>query len=204
VPGRDAILRSGAAALAAVALTLAGCGGERQDAGDEAATYTVQLLAADFPERQHLADEPQLQIIVRNTSGRTIPNLTATIESAGEGTQAAAFGRLNEQAGLASRSRPAWIVDAGPHSGDTAYADTWAVGPVRADSDGAFVWHLTAIKPGRYRLTYRLSGSLGGKARIVFDDRGEPARGSFDVEIGRAPAQARVGENGDVVRVPAR
>jgi hypothetical protein len=143
-----------------------------------------------------------MQISVRNVSDRAIPNLTATIESGGDGTQAAAFGTLDEQAGLASRSRPAWIVDDGPYDGDSAYADTWSLGAVPAGGTKDFVWRVTAIKPGRYRLRYRLAGSLGGAARVVGSD-GQPIQGDFDVDVDRTPAQARVAENGDVVRVPA-
>lgn len=195
-------MRSVTAALAAATLTFAGCGGgERQDEGDVAGTFKVDVTA-DFPARQNLADETEMTITVKNRSGRTIPNLAATIQAAGDGTRAAAFATLDSTPGLSSASRPVWIVDHGPYSGDVAYTDTWALGPVPAGDERDFVWRVTAIKPGRYRLTYRLSGSLGSKARVVEGD-GEPADGSFDVVIGRRPAQARVAANGDVVRVPA-
>lgn len=202
VAGREAILRGATAALAAAALTFAGCGGgERQDEDDVAGTFKVDVTA-DFPARQNLADETEMTITVKNLSGRRIPNLAATIESQGDGSRAAAFGTLDSTPGLSSSSRPVWIVDDGPYNGATAYTDTWALGPVPAGAERDFVWRVTATKPGRYRLTYRLAGSLGRKAHVVEGD-GEPADGSFDVVIGSRPAQARVAADGDVVRVPA-
>jgi hypothetical protein len=197
VPGRDAILRSGTAALTAAALALAGCGGgERQDEGDSDATYRVSMVTEQFPAQQALADETRLELVVRNESGRTIPNLSVTIAADG----AAAFSRTDEAVGLSSRSRPVWIVDESP--GSTAYGDTWATGPVRAGEEGRFSWRVAAIRAGRFRLTYRLSGTLGGAGKIVLGD-GEPATGSFDVEVDNRPAQARVTPDGDVERVPA-
>lgn len=202
VPGRDAILRSTTAALAAAALALAGCGGgERSDADDEEGTFEVELVAAEFPAQQHLADETDFLVTVRNVSGKTIPNLSATVESSNDGMRAAAFSRDDDGVGLASRSRPVWIVDESP--GATAYGDTFALGPVGPGREGRFLWRVAATRAGRFRLTYRLSGSLGGGARIVRAGDGEPVRGSFDVVVDRRPAQARVTEDGEVERVPA-
>jgi hypothetical protein len=73
---------------------------------------------------------------------------------------------------------------------------------VRAGEQGRFSWRVAAIRAGRFRLTYRLSGTLGGGGKIVLGD-GEPATGSFDVEVDNRPAQARVTPDGDVERVPA-
>lgn len=188
----------------AAALTFAGCGGgERQDAGDTDASYRVELVRASFPERQHIADETEMQISVRNTGDRTIPNLTATVEGDREGTQAVSFADLDHQPGLASRSRAVWIVDAGPHNGDTAYANTWALGALRPGRTADFVWRVTAIRSGRFRLNYRIAGSLPGGGKVI-DADGDPVAGDFDVNIAREPAQARVTADGDVVRLPSR
>jgi hypothetical protein len=204
VPGRDSILRSataaGSAAALAIALLAGGCGGgERQDANDADGSYRVTVTPS-FPARQALADESELRLVVRNDSGKRIPNLSATIEMAGDGDQAQAFARLDQSTGLASRSRPVWIVDQSP--GLTAYADTWAYGPLEPGRTATLDWRVSAISSGRFRVRWRLSGSLGGRARVVQSDGGQ-AQGSFDVEIGRKPAQARVGADGQVIRVPA-
>lgn len=198
-------MRGGTAAGTAVALAFAilaaaGCGGgERQDANDADGTYRV-AVDPTFPARQGLADETELRLVVENKSGKTIPNLAATIEMAGDGDQAQAFARLDQAVGLASRSRPVWIVDASP--GATAYDDTWAYGPLPPGRRATLSWQVSAISAGRWRIRWRLIGSLGGRAKVVERD-GVRAQGTFDVVVGRAPAQARVGANGEVIRVPA-
>ena len=126
-------MRAGTAAAATAALVLAaGCGGgERQDADVRAATYTVEQPRISFPKEQELADETVMSVAVTNAGDEQIPNLAITVEADREGTQAAAFGTLSDQPRLASRSRPVWIVDESP--GATAYANTWALGPVAAE-----------------------------------------------------------------------
>ena len=202
--GRGAILRGGTAAAAAVALAFAGCGGgddARQDADVPEATYTVAEPTVDFPRRQELAEDAVMTIAVRNIGDEEIPNLTATIESGRDGTQAAAFGTLSTQRGLASRSRPVWIVDEG--FGQTAFANTWAIGPVAPGETGTFRWRVSATRAGRWRIVWRLAGGLGNRAKVELAD-GEPARGTYDVDVSSLPGQARVDENGDVVRVSGR
>lgn len=203
VPGRDAILRGGTAALAAVALLVAGCGGERQDANDEDATFRVAVSGAEFPARQQLAEETEMRIVVKNVDDRTIPNLSATIEAAGEGTETVAFGMLTEQPGVSSRSRPVWVVEDGPLSGDTAYSNTWAIGPLEAGEEKTFSWRVAAVVPGTYDVTYRLAGSLTGGAKVELAN-GAPAAGRFSVDVSRKPRQARIAADGTIVREPAR
>ncbi|MBB4662683.1 hypothetical protein [Conexibacter arvalis] len=201
--GRGAILRGGTAAAAAVALAFAaGCGGgERQDAGVTAATYTVAEPVVTFPAKQELAEESELRIAVRNVGRDEIPNLAVTIEADREGTRAAAFGALSEQPGIKSRSRPVWILE--DTTGMTAFANTWALGPVAPGATQTFSWRLSAIRAGRWSVDWRLAGALGNKARVVQAD-GRAASGSLTVDISRKPGQARVDENGDVVRVSGR
>jgi len=198
-----ATLRGATAALGATVIALAsGCGGgPRQDAGEQDARYPVEVAQASFPRHQGLAEHSEMRIVVRNVGERTIPNLAATIEAAGGGTETQAFGFLSEDADLASRSRPVWVVDEGP--GDTASANTWAVGALRPHRSKAFVWRLSATRAGRYRLTYRLSGSLTGRSQLRLSDGGVPG-GSFAVEITRKPRAIRVTPDGRIVRHTAR
>jgi hypothetical protein len=202
VPRRDAILREATATAAAVALALvAGCGsGARQDAGEHAASYPVTVLSATFPAHQSLAEPTQMRIAVRNDGSRTIPNIAATIEASGGGTAVEAFGRHSGEQNLASTSRPVWIVDTGPASGDSAYADTWAIGPLAPHAVKTFVWRLAAVQPGRYTLTYALSGSVTGVSKLHLAD-GTTPHGRFDVAISRKPGQVRVTPSGKIVVV---
>lgn len=203
VPRRGAPLRGATAAAAAAALALAGgCGGgTRQDAGEQEATYPVAVAHASFPARQDLAEHAEMRIAVRNLGDRTIPNLAATIEAGGGGTEVDAFGYLTDAAGVASRSRPAWIVDEGPRGGDTAAPGTWALGPLRPHRTRTFVWHVSAVRAGSYTITYRLSGSLTGRSQLRLAD-GSAAGGRFIVRVNRRPAQVRVTADGRIVRVP--
>lgn len=204
MPTREAILRRATATAAAVALTLAaGCGGdERQDAGEDDATYPVTLVSASFPARQQLAQRSELAIAVRNVGDRTIPDLAVTLEAVGGGTEVEAFGRLAEEAGLSSRSRPVWVLDEGPQSGDTAYANTWTLGPLRPDRTKTFRWRVAAVRAGRYALTYRLAGSLTGGSQLRLEN-GRIPRGRFDVVVSGKPAQVRVTPDGRILSQPA-
>jgi hypothetical protein len=199
-----AILRGATATGAAVAAALAvGCGGgTRQDAGEHAATYPVDVVAASFPPRQDLAQHTALRISVRNAGDRTIPDLAATIEADAHGTAVASFGRQLDAPGLSSSSRPVWVVDAGPSGGDTAASNTWALGALAPHRTRTFVWRLSAVQPGRYRVTWRLFGSLSGRSQLRVAD-GRPPQGVFAVAISRGAATVRVTPDGRIVRVPA-
>jgi hypothetical protein len=187
----------------AVALAFtAGCGGgERQDADVPDATYTVAEPAVTYVREQDLAEDSEVTIAVTNKSDETIPNLAVTVEADRDGTQAEAFGTLTDQPQVASRSRPVWVVD--DSNGVTSYANTWAIGAVAPNQTGTFRWKLTSTRAGRWKVHWRLAGALGNGAKVVLDD-GETARGSFVVDVSGKPGQARVDENGDVVRVSGR
>lgn len=202
VPRRRATLRGATAAAAAAALTLsAGCGGgARQDAGEQDARYPVTVPSATFPAQQKLAQSVALRIAVRNIGTRTIPNVAATIEAAGSGTQAEAFARVSDAADLASRSRPVWIIDHGPFNGDTAYANTWALGPLGPNRTKVFVWHVTAVRTGRYTIVYRLSGSLTGRSQLRLGN-GDVPHGSFTIHVSGRPGQVQVTPSGRIVAV---
>ncbi|GAC1440034.1 MAG: hypothetical protein NVSMB51_18770 [Solirubrobacteraceae bacterium] len=177
-------------AMAAVAL--AGCGGgTRQDAHESSGTYKVQVVRATFPVKQRVAQATQMNIVVRNIGGTTIPDLAVTIDS---------FNRRDTAPGVADPSRPVWIVDGGPSGGDTAYNNTWALGPLPAGQSRKFTWRVTAIDPGRFHVRYRLAAGLSGKAVAKLDD-GSPAEGNWTVAVSSRPPAASVDPNtGRIVR----
>ena len=121
----------------------AGCGESRhQDAGEPKGHYTVQVTHASFPADQAVARPAQMVLDVRNTSARTLPDVTVAVTS---------FDYLSDYPNLASRRRPVWVVDQGPGqiakppvetvqvdppgSGTTANYNVWALGPAGAGSD---------------------------------------------------------------------
>jgi len=203
VARRRATLRGATAAAAVAALALTpGCGGgERQDAGEQDARFPVDVPSATFPRHQGLAEHTQMRIVVRNVGDHTIPNLAATIEAGGGGTETPAFGYLAGGTDLSSRGRPVWVVDAGPFGGDTAYANTWAIGALRPHRTKTLVWNVSATRAGHYRLTYRLAGSLTGHAQLRLADGGVPS-GSFTVDVTPKPRRVRVTPDGRIVRLP--
>jgi hypothetical protein len=181
----------------ACALLAAGCGPQRQDANEPRGNYPVEV-AASFPSSQRLAKPAIFSVRVRNAGTKTMPNVAVTVTSKGKGTSAEAFAQTNQQVGLQSRSRPVWIVDRGPKGGETAFANTWAVGSLGAGRSTTIQWRVTPVKPGKFGISYRVAAGLYGKARAVLQGGGIP-KGSFDVSITNAPRQSRVAGNGAIV-----
>ena len=181
-------------AVAGATALLAGCGGgksERQDADEPRGTWTVEVLEADFPASQRLAQQSTMRIRVRNREQRAIPNIAVTVDS---------FSRRSQQAGLSDPERPVFIVDNAPRGGVTAYANTWALGRMGPGQTKTFTWRVTPVEAGEYRLRYRVAAGLDGKAKARLAGGGVPA-GTFQVQVSRAPAQSRVDpDSGEVIR----
>jgi hypothetical protein len=183
-------------------LAVAGCGGQRQDANEPSGTFPVAITRATFPATQSLAAHPKMAISVRNAGTKAIPDVAVTLVDPRLGTQAQAFAVTSDQPELASRSRPVWIVDRGPVSGDTAYSNTWALGRLKPGATRTFLWAVTPVQAGRYTIEYRVAAGLNGKARARLAGGGVP-RGLFHVHVCGQPAQAIINGSGQVVREPA-
>ncbi len=215
---RDGAVR-GSRVLKAVVLGLcgasagtlaAGCGESRhQDAGELKARYTVQVTAASFPAVQAVARPTQMVLQVRNTSARTLPDVTVAVNS---------FDYLSGYPGLASRQRPIWVVNEGPGriakppvetvqtdppgSGTTANYNVWALGPLKPGATRSFVWHLSPVKPGSYHVAYRVYAGLNGRAHAVLADGSAPG-GTFIVRVAGRPPHTHVDPTtGNVVAGP--
>jgi hypothetical protein len=184
--------------VCAVLLALAGCGSERQDADEPEGEYTLQVLDASFPAHQTTAQQSTMRLSVRNTDDRQLPNLAVTVETEpARGTAAAAFAVASDDPRLADPHRPVWILDRGPDGGETAYTNTWALGPMFPGQTRDIEFKLTAVRPGSYTVNYRVSPGLNGKA-VPAD--GQRVGGSFDVTISDGPVPARIGPGGRIVR----
>jgi len=190
-------------ALYALAFALASCGGgERQDADEPSGRYRVEVTRASFPSGQKLAEPSVLEITVRNAeSRRTVPNIAVTVRG---------FDRRLEGRGLADPSRPVFVLNGAPkrigglpetkedtpEGGETTVGDTWALGPLAPGKSKTFRWRVTAVQAGPYRLRYRVSAGLDGKARAVeAGGSGEPD-GTFRGTIDERPRDARIGDDG--------
>jgi hypothetical protein len=186
----------------ACVLALAGCGGgKRQDEAEPSGNFKVEIVDASFPAKQRLADGTTMKIRVRNADTKALPNVAVTVatEPGDAGGAPQAFAGDIGDPNVADASRPIWIVDQGPRGGDTAYTNTWALGPLKPNETKDFIWHVTAVKPGDYTIDYSVSPGLNGKARPA---AGGTVKGSFKVTVDDKPPKARVGDNGEVIREP--
>jgi hypothetical protein len=181
------------------ALLAAGCGGQRQDADEPSGEFALDVVAADFPRAQKIAESATLEMQVRNTGDKEIPNLAVTVTTDAEtrGDSVTAFGQNLEDTTVADRARPVWIVDSDPSGGQSAYTNTWSFGRLGAGRIKTVRWKVTALRAGRYTVRYRVSPGLNGKARSA---SGSKVSGSFRVRIDDKPPPSRVDEDGNVVR----
>ena len=185
--------------VAAALAVLAGCGGQRQDADEPSGTFKVDVAAASFPAQQHVAEQSTMRIRVHNPDNQTVPDVAVTVETKGAnpGDEPVAFAQSKGDPRLADPSRAVWILDAGPKGGASAYTNTWTLGPLKSGQSKTFEWKLTAVEPGDYSISYRVSPGLDNKARLA---DGSKARGQFTVSVSDKPVPARVNSKGQVVR----
>jgi hypothetical protein len=185
------------AVVVASALAVAGCGQERQDADAPSGRFSLDVTEASFPAKQHISEAATLRLEVENTGDRAVPNLAVVVETAAkEGGAPASFAQDVGDATLADSERPVWILDEAPRGGESAYTNTWAVGPLGEGQSRTVEWKLTAIKPGSYTVAWRLAPSLEGDVSLA----GGRTEGEFAVTISDRPVPARVNDEGEVVR----
>jgi len=218
-------------------LALAACGsGARQDAKERNGKFPVQASVA-WTTSQTLSQHTTLVITARNTGTKTIPDIAVTIFDGNPtdrflGTRAQAFQELLNMPGLASQSRPVWIVDKapGPHeepcptlnqNGEpaSAYKNNYSActgGPGGAVTAYSNTWALGPLPAGKSAtFKWHLTAVQAGKHyvywRVAAGLNGKakaltaahtPPRGMLTVTISRAPAQAYVDNNGKVVTTP--
>lgn len=194
--------RRRAGVLVAAGVLISGCGGSapRQDANEPAGDYKLEIVSAQFPADQHIAERATMRIAVRNADNRAVPNIAVTVKTdnpdkPGEAT--VAFGRRVDDPQLADPSRPIWVVDREPEGSAVAHTNTWARGRLAPGATATFEWRVTAVQAGSYRVGYEVWPGLDGKARLSGD--AVRSKGSFLVSIDDTPPDARVGEDGKTV-----
>jgi hypothetical protein len=176
-----------------------GCGGgTRQDAGEPDATFTVAVVHASFPAKQSIVRPAVMTLAVRNTSTATMPNVAITVDS---------FDYVSDYPNLAVNKRPIWVIEQGPGavpklpveseaisppgSGQTAYVNTWALGPLAPDHTRTFQWRVTPVKAGVYTVHYTIAAGLAGRSRARLADGAIP-HGHFTVAIAPRPPATHV------------
>jgi hypothetical protein len=183
---------------------LASCGDPRQDADEPAGKFAVSADAS-FPSGQKLAKRSTLEIRVRNDENRkAIPNVAVTVNG---------FDTRIRQEGVADPTRPVFVINGrpksigtfpetkedGPEGGETAYVNTWALGRLGPGKTKTFKWNVTAVRPGPYKITYRVAAGLDGKAKAVSVVGDNPVGGSFAGRISDAAPQTRIADDGKTV-----
>jgi hypothetical protein len=186
-------------AAASCAVLVVGCGStSRQDAGELAGTFAMQVLHPSFPTAQSIARQAELVLPVRNTGSRTVPNVAVTIDS---------FDYTSSYPQLAADKRPVWVIERGPGTiasppveseqvsppggGQTAYVNTWALGALAPGATRTFVWRVVPVKSGSYTVHYTIAAGLAGKAKAQLSSGG-PVRGQFAVYVKPAPPAMHV------------
>jgi hypothetical protein len=197
-------------ATALAALLISACGSDDpQDANEPSGEFEVEVIADRFDKDQRLSETSNLVLGVENTGTETLPELALTIFT-DDGTANGSFKIRSDQPGLASRSRPVWVLEnkyprfvgspppQGLSGGFRAQTNTFGFGPLEPGEARSVVWRLTPVQAGTYTLTYIVEAGLDGKARAVTSS-GEQVEGAFIVEITDEPAKARVNNKGKVV-----
>jgi hypothetical protein len=186
------------ALCACAGIIVSACGGARQDAREPSGSFALQLVKASFPAAQAVARPADLEVVVRNESGRTAPDVAVTVDS---------FYYDSSYPGLASRERPIWVVEEGPGEiprpavqslavsppggGQTAYVSTWALGALAPGAERTFHWRVVPVKPGRRTIHFAVAAGLAGKARATLSSGGNVG-GAFTVQIAPAPPAKHV------------
>jgi hypothetical protein len=200
---RDALRARSAGALCLLAV--AGCGGgERQDENEAEGRFPVEVVTAKFPEDQKLAKSSDLVVTVRNAGRETIPNIAMTVNG---------FDEKKDDPELADPSRPVFALngvqvkiagfpeakEAAPRGCDTAYVNTWACGPLRANEQKTFRWSVTAVRAGDFQIEWKVAAGLDGKAKAVAAGGGPAPRGSFSGSISDEAPDVRVADDGKTI-----
>ena len=135
-----------------------------------------------------------------------MPNIAVSIDS---------FSYSENYPELAANKRPIWAIEAGPGAipkrlvqtqtvsppggGQTAYVNTWALGPLAPGHTQTFLWQVMPVKAGLHTVHYTVAAGLAGKARAQLAD-GVPATGHFTVHIAPQPPPSHVDpETGQIV-----
>jgi hypothetical protein len=186
-------------------IAVVGCGGgERQDENEPEGNFAVEVVSSSFPEKQKLAQSSNLVITVRNAGDEVVPNVAVTLEG---------LDYRSTQPDVANSNRPQFAVngvpreiggfpeakDATPLGCDTAYVDTWACGPLKPGVERTFVWKVTAVKAGPYKLSWRVAAGLNGKAKAVASGGGAAPSGTFTGTVSNAAPDVRIADDGKTV-----
>jgi hypothetical protein len=194
------------------ALLAVGCGSEKkQDAAEPKGNFPVKVVNATFPKRQTLAKDSTMEIVVQNAGRQMIPMIAVTVKC-GKGL-GGSFSTVTADTDVADRQRPQFVVnklptaqervnpplDPAPLERSSAFVDTYPLGALGASRTATFRWDVTAVKAGPYRLCWRVSAGLYGKAKAVAAQGSMPVSGEFRGKVLQKAPRATIGPDGQTV-----
>lgn len=198
-------------AVLAMAVLLAACGGSSSESSETPGNYQVKVTKATFPPKQFVGQTSLMQIAVRNTGHKTVPALTVTVNIEGKEGQATQlpFAIHDPQPGLSGPDRPVWVLSARyprlagssePAGAETASDRTYSFGPLKPGKSVDAVWKLSAVRPGKYTLSYEIEAGLTGEAKAKTASGVRPG-GTFATDITTAIPETEVNAAGEIVEI---
>ena len=158
----------------------------------------MELVHASFPAKQSIARKVTLLLAVRNSGSETMPNVAVTLNS---------LDYVEHYPELAANKRPIWAIERGPGriakpsvqsvevaqpgGGQTAYVNTWALGPLAPGRTRVFAWRVAPVKAGNYIVHFVVAAGLAGRSRATLAS-GRPVHGAFRVHIAGTPPVTHV------------
>ena len=130
----------------------------------------------------------------------------------GAGSQGGGFNYQTTFPGVADPSRPQFVVntiptrtprnyDRGrldPLERSSSYVSTFPLGKLAPGREVTFVWDVTAVKAGPYKICWKVNAGLDGKAKAV-PHQGTPITGEFTGTVSDVAPDARIAEDGRTV-----
>ena len=209
------------ACMPVVVMAVSGCGsttakGDRQDTDEKAGEYPVTVEEAEFPISQKLAESSTMRVVVRNSGDKRIPNIAVTVQCKdSKGGQNGSFDRQISGQQQADKNRPNFVVDQIPGSArpasrqqldplerSSAYVNTYTLGALGPNRTATFEWKVTAVRAGDFRVCYRVSAGLDGKALATPASGSLPLEKEFQGNISNAAPQTGVADDGTITTIP--
>ena len=187
--------------------------GDRQDKDEPKGNFPVAVEDASFPLKQDLAESSTMKLVVRNAGNQRIPNIAVTVQCAGsKNGQNGSFDRQIAGTQQADKNRPNFVVDRIPGSArpasrqqldplerSSAYVNTYPLGPLAPNRTATFEWSVTAVRAGDFRLCYRVSAGLDGKAKAVPASGSLPIAEEWNGVVSRAAPKTGVADDGKTI-----
>jgi hypothetical protein len=208
--------RIAALALSLAGVLLAGCGGtskvQEQDKDEPSGTFPVRVVETSFPADQNLAKDSKMRIVVENAGTKRVPNINVTVKCPGKGL-GGSFMTVTSESDVADPERPQFIVNRLPTrtprknppldpaalERSSAFVDTYPLGPLEPNRTATFVWDVTAVKAGPYKLCWRVNAGFYGKAKAIASSDSPPIAGEFRGTVSNKAPTARVADDGRTV-----